>query len=82
MLLLYLDDIVVIGPDLETHLSWLEEVLCRLQAAGFKLKPSNCTMLHKKVRYLDHLVSEEGVATNPNKLSAVETWPTLRNLKD
>ena len=41
-LLLYLDDIIVIAPDFQSHLSQLREVLDRLRAAGLKLKPSKC----------------------------------------
>jgi hypothetical protein len=44
-LLLYLDDIIVIAPDFETHLQRLTEVLRRLQQAGLKLKPSKCELL-------------------------------------
>jgi hypothetical protein len=33
-LLLYLDDIIVIGPDFQTHLARLEQVLHRLKVAG------------------------------------------------
>ena len=40
--LLYLDDIIVVEPDFDTHLERLEEVLRRLRAANSKLKPSKC----------------------------------------
>lgn len=30
MLLLYLDDMILIAPDFETHIQWLDEVLGRL----------------------------------------------------
>jgi hypothetical protein len=48
-LLLYLDDIVVIAPDFETHLARLEEVFGRLRGAGLKLKPSKCQLLQTRV---------------------------------
>jgi hypothetical protein len=77
-LLLYLDDVIVIAPDFPTHLERLGEVLDRLQQAGLKLKPSKCELLRKRVRYLGHIVSEEGVSTDPEKTAAVESWPTPR----
>ena len=40
-LLLYLDDVIVISQDFESHLERLEEVLKRLRGANLKLKPSN-----------------------------------------
>lgn len=44
-LLLYLDDIIVIGPDFQTLLTRLEEVLERLRGAGLKLKPASFATL-------------------------------------
>ena len=66
-LLLYLDDIIVISPDFETHLHRLEEVFQRLQSAGLKLKPSKCELLKSSVHYLGHVVSADGVQQNPGK---------------
>ena len=80
-LLLYLDDIIVIAPDFNTHLQQLEEVLQRLQQAGLKLKPSKCELLQSEVRYLGHIVSANGVATDPEKVAAVKDWPTPTGIK-
>ena len=81
-LLLYLDDVVVIAPTFESHIERLEEVLSRLRGAGLKLKPSKCEMLRKKVRYLGHIVSEQGVATDPDKVETVRNWKEPENLRD
>lgn len=81
-LLLYLDNIVVLGHDLRTHMSRLKELLQRLQLAGLKLKSSKCTLLRQEVKFLGHVVSSHGVATNPTKVDTVTAWPTPRNLKD
>lgn len=51
------------------------KVLTRLKEFGLKLSP---------VRYLGHVVSRNGVDMNPEKISALKTWPvpqTLRELK-
>jgi hypothetical protein len=73
-LLLYLDDIIVIGPDFATHLARLEQVLQRLGTAGLKLKPSKCELLQKEVKFLGHVVGADGVSTDPAKVEAVEKW--------
>ena len=70
-LLLYLDDIIVIGPDFETHLARLGEVLGRLRGAGLKLKLAKCELLQTKVGYLGHVVSQRRVSTDPEKIEAV-----------
>ena len=78
--LLYLDDVIVIAPDFESHMERLTEVLRRLRQAGLKLKPSKCELLQKEVRYPGHIVSREGVATDPKKVAAVNEWPTPHDL--
>jgi len=55
-LLIYLDDVIVIFPDFDTHVSRLKEVFDRLRAAGLNLKPSKCALLQQEVKYLGHVV--------------------------
>ena len=81
-LLLYLDDVIVIAPDFETHLRRLEEVLKRLRQAGLKLKPSKCALLQAKVQYLGHVVSADGISTDPEKIEAVRDCPPPSDLKE
>ena len=71
-LLLYLDDVIVISPDFDSHLQRLEEVYSRLQDAGVKLKPAKCELLQDEVHYLGHVVSAEGVATDATKVEAIK----------
>ena len=70
-LLLYLDDIIVIAPDFETHLARLGKVFGRLRGTGLKLKPTKCELLQTEVGYLGHVVSRHGVSTDPDKIKAV-----------
>lgn len=79
---LYLDDIIVFSSDTDAHLERLELVLGRLQREGIKAKLEKCCFFQKKVRYLGHLVSPEGVSTDPEKVSAVSNWPRPRNIQE
>ena len=47
----------------------------KLKAAGLKLKPSKCDFFKKEIKYLGHVVSEQGVSTDPIKIKAVTEWP-------
>lgn len=80
--LIYLDDIIVFAEDLGTHLDRLQQVLDRLTAAHLKLKPSKCHLLQKRVLFLGHVVSAEGIATDPEKVVAVRDWPTPTKVKE
>lgn len=73
-LLLYLDDIVVFSATFEDHLHRLELVLSRLQEHNLKLKLQKCNFFQQEVKYLGHIVSADGVATDPDKISAVSQW--------
>jgi len=66
----------MISPDFTTHLSRLWEVFEWLRGAGLKLTPSKCAPLQLEVKYLRHVVDQDGVATNPDKVRAVEDWAT------
>nr|XP_043898190.1 uncharacterized protein LOC122779681 [Solea senegalensis] len=73
-LLLYLDDIVVFSSSFRQHLERLEVVLQRLQHEGLKAKLSKCSFFQQEVRYLGHIMSAEGVSTDPSKLEVVANW--------
>ena len=66
----------------EQHLERLEEVLLCLRGAGLKLKPSKCEMLQRRVRYLGHIVGEDGISTDPEKVQAVKEWESPKQLKE
>ena len=71
--LLYLDDIIVHAATFEVELERLHSVFTRLGEAGLKLSPKKCHLFKKRVVYLGHVVSEEGVSTDPEKIKAVRT---------
>ena len=78
--IIYLDDVVVYAPTVEEHLKRLEGVFQKLKAAGLKLKPSKCKLFKKSISYLGHVVSEEGVRTDPKKIEAVQKWERPYNV--
>lgn len=81
-LLIYLDDLIIFSKSFDEHLERLQLVFDRLREHGLKLKPSKCQLLRKEVRYLGHLVSAEGVRTDPEKISRVRDWVRPTNRKE
>ena len=77
---LYIDDIIVFSSTLESHFRCLGLVLDRLRAAGLKLKPAKCKLLHHKVEFLGHIVSAQGVGVDPDKVAKVVSWATPTSL--
>ena len=80
--LVYLDDIIIFSKTIEEHLGRLQEVFQRLRDAGLKLKPSKCKLLQTSVKYLGHVVSNQGVETDLEKTQAVTMRPTPCNIKE
>nr|XP_055029293.1 uncharacterized protein LOC129418561 [Misgurnus anguillicaudatus] len=72
-LLLYLDDIVVFSSSVDQHLARMEVVLHRLCREGLKAKLSKCAFFRREVQYLGHVISSEGVSTDPGKIEAVSS---------
>lgn len=69
--LVFLDDLIVFSSTLEEHEQRLLRVLNRLREYGLKLSPEKCKFFQTSVRYLGHVVSEKGVETDPDKISAL-----------
>lgn len=72
--LLYLDDVIVFSATVDEHLKRLEEVFARLEKQNLKVKLSKCQFFQSQVSYLGHVVSAEGVATDPLKIEVVKEW--------
>src|SRR5271163_4756735 len=80
--LVYLDDIVVFSTTIEEHLRRLRLLFERLRAAKLKLKPSKYHLLQTSISFLGHVISWEGVSTDPEKISAVRDWPIPTSLTE
>ncbi|XP_042254131.1 uncharacterized protein LOC121887433 [Thunnus maccoyii] len=80
--LVFLDDLIVFSRTLEEHEEKLIKVLSRLKEFGLKLSPEKCVFFQTSVRYLGHVVSRNGVQTDPEKISALKTWPIPQNLQE
>ena len=80
--LIYLDDIIVFSKTFQEHLQRLESVFSRLKEYGLKLKASKCHLFQRKVKYLGHLVSSDGIEADPDKIETIKTWPVPKNLQE
>ena len=79
--LVYIDDIIIPGISADQCLLRLDHVLQRLESANLKLKPSKCSFFKRSVIFLGHIVSSQGIQTDPSKVEAVRTWPVPSNKK-
>ena len=70
------------GQTFKQHVQNLREVFQWLRNAGLKLKPSKCDLCCKQVQCLGHIVSDDGVHTDPAKTEKVADWPVPKTRKE
>ena len=80
--LVYLDDVIVFSKTPAEMLDRLRIVFQRLRSAKLKLKPSKCHLFQRKVKYLGHIISQDGISTDPDKVESVKHWPVPTNVHE
>jgi hypothetical protein len=79
--LVFFDDILVYSSSWTEHLQQLRAVLQVLREHQLHIKRSKCSFATTAVQYLGHVISEEGVAMDNSKVSAVQSWPQPRSAR-
>jgi len=77
----YLDDIVVYSKTLEEHVQHVRTILKKLIEHKLVAKKSKCELHKLKISFLGHVVSKDGVETDPEKIKAVAEWPLPETVK-
>jgi len=68
----YLDNLIIISPDAESHLSHSDMVRTVLGKHGVTLKAQKCHLFSNKVEYLGHVVRPGRLSLNEKNLKAIE----------
>jgi hypothetical protein len=77
--IVFLDDILVYSASWDTHLENLRQVLLTLRQNKLFAKLSKCAFAQTCISYLGHIISKDGVATDPEKTAAMDKWPIPTN---
>ena len=72
VVIVYLDDINIMGATFEETLQNLEIVLARFKKFGLKLKPRNCALFQTEVKFLGRLATQEGIEVTKEHVQAVQ----------
>ncbi|GJR50614.1 retrovirus-related pol polyprotein from transposon TNT 1-94 [Tanacetum coccineum] len=75
------DDILVYSSTMDEHVQHLTTILDTMRQNKLFAKKSKCVFSTSHVEYLGHVISAEGVATDPSKINAMVEWPTPTNIK-
>ena len=75
--LVLFDDILIYGDDEKEHVEHLSKVFQLFLQHTLAVKLSKCNLAIQIVEYLGHVISQDGVATDPAKIKAIQEWPIL-----
>lgn len=70
----YLDDIIIIGYNLNNHLENIEKVLKRLSDFNLKIQLDKCEFLKKETEFLGHVITSDGIKPDPTKINKILDW--------
>lgn len=73
--IVFIDDIMVYSRSEEDHANHLRQVLQILRDRKLYAKFSKCEFWLRSVAFLGHIVSDEGVRVDTQKIEAVKNWP-------
>lgn len=80
--IVYLDDILIYSSDPATHAHDVRLVLERLRQWNLYINPDKCEFHTKSVTFLGFVVSDQGIAMEPERVEAVTKWPLPRSVHD
>lgn len=79
--MVFFDDILVYSEDQVTHAEHVRKAFEILEQNQLHLKKSKCEFGVSQIEYLGHIISHEGVATDPGKVKAMKEWPMPKDVK-
>ena len=72
--IVFIDDILIYSRSKKEHGDHLRQVLGTLRKEKLYAKFSKCEFWIRRVEFLGHVVSEEGIHVDPSKIKAIENW--------
>lgn len=82
LVLVFFDDILVYSSSQEEHTRHVQLVLETLIKYSSVVNRKKCVYGRMEVAYLGHVISEQGIAVDTDKVKAIREWEEPRNLKE
>ena len=77
----YLDDVIIVTEDFNSHLKWLKLVIDKLLAAGLVLNMDKSEFCRSEVKYLGYIVNREGLKVDQDKIAPILNYRAPRTVK-
>ena len=72
---IYMDDLIIHSEGFEQHIEHLNVLFAILNKHNLKLNIDKCHFAKNTIKYLGHIISNEGIMPDPDKISVVENFP-------
>ena len=72
---IYIDDIVIAGSSKAEHDAILKQVLDKARVSNITLNPDKFKYNERQIKLLGHIISEQGIAIDPNRIQAIKEMP-------
>lgn len=80
----YIDDLLIVSADFESHVNRIREVAKRLRTANLTINVSKSKFAMREIKYLGYIVGNGCLKTDPEKIRAISEFPqpaTIRQLR-
>ena len=78
----FIDNILIYGNTQEEHDEQLLAVLNRLEEAGLTLNREKCEFSWREVKFLLHILSQDGVRSDPDQVSSIVNMKEPMTVKE
>lgn len=80
----YIDDLLIVSPDFDSHLALLDLTAKRLRDAGLTINVEKSKFCLREIKYLGYIIGDGCIRTDPEKVSAVRSFArpvTVRQIR-
>lgn len=75
----YLDDVIIVSENFESHMKMLNEVYKRLKNANLTVNRKKCEFCRDSLKYLGFIIDKTGLKTDPEKVECMVNYPIPKN---
>lgn len=79
--LVFVDDILCVSHTFEEHLIHLKKIFKKFQDANMTINLEKSEFGKEELKFLGHIISTNGITTNPDKVKSIMEFPTPGNTK-
>jgi len=81
-IVIYMDDILIFTQTMDEHRSIVKQVLQILANNKLLLHPKKCKFHQTKIEYLEVILSQDSIETDPTKMKGVAQWPESQDKRE